>query len=154
MIVDPRDPQSVVDHLYRVQRVVDGDVEFGHPQDPADPQSTTLADGATHNGTLLNIRGSWVEVEVAALDTAVTFTHNLAQPIVSASVPNVRWLHFLYEHDGTGVTDGTAVVSCNYETGDTVGENAIALRFYAAGGRTVDGDHPLRATLFFVGAVR
>lgn len=100
IVVDPRQPQSVVDHLGRVQTVVDGKLEFGSPQDPTDPQSTSLADGATHNGTLQNLLGSWVEASVTALDTAVRFTHNLGVPVITG-FPNVRWLVFALQHDGT-----------------------------------------------------
>lgn len=153
-LVDPRDPQSIVNQVQRLTSTVDGLLGFGSPQDPTDPQSTDLADGAAHNGSLENMDGSWVEVDVETLDAATTCTHNLAAPAISATAsPNVRWLVFGYEHDGTGTTGASDTVSCNYETGDAITDDAIELRFYAAN-RTVDATHPLRVTLFFVRAVR
>lgn len=151
VIVDPTQPQSIVEHLGRVQRVLDGEVEFGNPQDPTDPQSTTRANGVAHNGTVLNVRGSWFEAAVTALNTNVTCTHNLGLPIVSASSPNVRWLVFGWQHDGTGAGAGSSV-SAVY-VGGAVTTNSIVLRFFAAG-RTVDVIHPLTVSLFFVPAVR
>lgn len=161
VIVDPQDPRSVVEHLYRVQRVVDGRLEFGSPQDPRDPASTTLASGAAaaHNGTLLNVLGSWVEVDVVALDTLVLCTHNLAIPVTSVggvNQPNVRWLLFGFQHSGN-TADAASVLSCNYELGDaaSITQDAFPLRFYAAGARTVGADpDDIRASLFFVPAVR
>lgn len=149
-IVNPSDPESVVQHLYRVQRVVDGELEFGCPQDPNDPQSTALADGAAHNGLLLNVKGAWVELEVETLNANTTCTHNLNVQAPTGLV-NVRWLVFGWQHDNTGAGAGSTV-SVLYVDGN-VGENSIALRFYAAA-RTVSADHPLKVTLFFTPAVR
>ena len=157
-VVNPSDPKSIVEHLYRVQRVVDGRIEFGSPQDPNDPASTTAADGVTHNGTLLNVVGSWIQLTVTALDTLVACPHNLGVPVTvvtSTNQPNVRWLVFGFQHDGTGAT-AASCFSCNYETGDaaSISEDSFPLRFYSSSGRTVDGDHPLLVSLFFIPAVR
>ncbi len=153
---DPEDPKAVAEWLTRVQKAIDGDIEFGHPNDSQDLTSAVLAGSvaAAHPGTLMNIAGSWVEVEVETLDDPVTCFHNLDVPVIAANLPNVRWVVFGYQHDGTAVT-ATAAISCNYESGapDTIAVNSIQLRFYAAATRTVDGDHPIKATLFFVRAV-
>ena len=157
-VVDPGNPRSIVEHLANVQRVVDGSIEFGSPQDPNDPASLTLANGTAHNGTLLNIQGSWVEVDVTALDTPVACRHNLEIPFVvigGISQPNVRWQLFGFQHSGNGVGVGSTI-SCNYETTDenSISEISFPLRFYATA-RVVGAapDH-LRVTLFFTPAVR
>ncbi len=152
-VINPKDPLSIVEHLYRVQRVVDGQIDFGAPQDPKDPASSTLPDGSAHNGILNNILGSWFEISIGTGDLAVdqTCTHNLGQPIVSATTPNVRWLVFGIQHNAAGAGAGSTV-SVVYE-GGTVGENSIVLRFYAAA-RTVNDANPLKVTLFFIPVVR
>jgi hypothetical protein len=152
-IPDPTKPESLVKYLAEVQRVVDSLIEFGNPQNPFDDQSSTLADGATHNGSLQNIHGSWVEVEVDTANSSVTCTHNLNVPIAVAGEPNVRWLVFGFEHDGN-TADAASTLSVNFETGDTITTDAIDLYFHVGGTRVVDGDHKLKATLFFVPAVR
>lgn len=153
VVVNPQDPQSITEHLFRVQRVVDGRLEFGSPQDPRDPASATIPDGASHNGIIQNIMGSWFELSLGTGDLAVdqTCTHNLGIPIVSASTPNVRWIVFGLQHNAAGAGAGSTI-SAVYE-GGTVGENAIVLRFYAAA-RTVNDANPLKVTLFFVPVVR
>lgn len=154
ILYDPQDPKSVSEHASRVQRVVDGQIEFGSPQNPNDPQSTTVADGVTHNGILQNMLGAWVEILVdtaPGLAANITCTHNLGVPIVNASTPNVRWLVFGWQHNAAG-TGATSTVSVVYE-GGTVAENSIVLRFYA-NARTVNDANPLKCTLFFVPAVR
>ena len=83
----PDDPLSLAQYLADVQRVLDSEVEFGHPHHPTDDQSTARADGAVHNGVLQNIRGSWVEVEVdtaPGLGAAITCTHNLGVAVAAA----------------------------------------------------------------------
>ena len=161
-IVLPEQPQSIVEHLLRVSREVDGRVEFGSPQDPNNPASTTLANGVIHNGTILNMKGAWVEVDVVALDAVVDCAHNLDVPVTlvgGVRQPNVRWLLFGYQHSGTLAIAGSTI-SCNFELGDAGGApgittNSFPLRFYAAGTRTVGADpDDLRVTLFFVPAVR
>jgi hypothetical protein len=160
VVVDDQKPKTIVEHLSRVQRVVDGDLEFGSPQDPRDPASVTLADGASHNGTLVNIRGSWVERKIVAseLGTKILLTHNLGVPVnaVSAvSQPNVRWLVFGYSHKGTGTGAGSTI-SCNYDTDDAadITTDAFPLRFYAAARTVGAAPDDLRVTLFFIPVVR
>ena len=160
VVVNPKDPQSIVDHLQRVSRVVDGRLEFGSPQDPNDPASTTAANGVAHNGTVLNISGSWVEVTVDTADLAGgnPCVHNLGVPVTvvgAVNQPNVRVLSFLFQHNGTGV-NAASTLSFNYDTRDAgnITTNSFPLRFYVGGGRTVNAGNPLRASLFFVPAVR
>lgn len=159
VLYDPADPKAVAEHASRLQRVMDGQIEFGSPQDPNDPASVTLANGTAHNGILQNMLGAWVEVDVTALDTRVDCAHNLGVPITvvaATNQPNVRWLVFGYQHSGTLAIAGSTI-SCNYELGDaaSITSNSFPLRFYAAGTRTVGADpDDLRVTLFFVPAVR
>jgi len=113
---------------------------------------------ANHNGTTENIAGSWVEVTFDTPDSAVTCHHNLFRhwPTYTLPVtgePNVRWLVFAFSHDGNTV-DAASTLSINFEEGDTVTTNSIALRLYVGGTRVVDATHPCTATLFFVPAVR
>ena len=157
-VINPEDPQAVVEHIYRIQRVVDGKLEFGSPQDPTDPASATLANGVSHNGTLQNTLGAWFSVNVTALDTVVACVHNLNVPITvvgGVNQPNVLWPFVCYRHDGTGAT-GASCFSCNYETGDaaSITVDSFPLRFYSSSGRTVDGTHPLRVDIYFIPAVR
>jgi hypothetical protein len=156
ILVDPEKPESIVKAVTEVTRVVDGEIEFGNPQNPYDDQSTTLAGAGTpttHNGSVQNIKGQWVEVEVSAADTATTCTHNLNQTVAVAGEPNVRWIVFGFEHDGN-TADAASTLSANFETGDTITADAIELRFYVGGTRVVDGDHKLKVTLFFIPAVQ
>ena len=161
VLTDPSKPESFVEHLKQLQRVVDGNVEFGSPQDPSDPASTVLANGTTHNGTIVNMLGSWVERDVVAseLGTLILFRHNLSIPYITvggARQPNVRWLLFGFQHSGAGPTGAGSTISCNYDTRDeaSIDEDNFPLRFYAAA-RTVGADpDDLRVTLFFVPVVR
>ncbi len=138
-------------------------VEFGSPQDPDDATSTTLAGAAAanHNGTVIDMDGSWVEVELTSTtQAAVTFNHNLflSTPnytIVSTAEPNVRWLMMGWIHDGDSASSSDVVVNVWYE-GGTVTANSIPLqtKVTVGGTLTVDGDHPMKLTLFFVRADR
>lgn len=91
-----------------LERILSGWVEFGHPNHPLTLSETLAGDNAaadTHNGLRDNIAGSWVEVEVTALDTPVICNHNLGQTITAVDAnddptPNVRWLLFAFQHDG------------------------------------------------------
>jgi hypothetical protein len=87
-------------------------IEFGHPGDPYDDVSTKLAgDNVSphaHNGTLEDIRGSWVEVEFNSTNTlnvATDFNHNLYlhdtwYTVPVAGSPNVRWFVAGWQHSG------------------------------------------------------
>jgi len=114
-IPDPEKPESIIKGVTDVTRVVDGEIEFGNPTDPRDDESTTLAGSGTpteHNGSIQNIKGSWVEVEIGAtgaqpamgLDEAVECIHNLDVPVVATDEPNVRWFVAGIQHDGAQQT--------------------------------------------------
>lgn len=153
---DPKDPANLAELVTRIQKVTDSAIEFGNSTDPAG--STTLAGAGTpttHNGQLMNIKGSWVEVEFETLDTAVDCAHNLNVPVFNSEV-NVRWIVMGIRHSGVGVLTGAETISVIREHGgaDTLSENVIALRAYAAAARTVNAANPIRVSLFFVPAVR
>tara|TARA_Y100000310_G_scaffold314035_1_gene363040 strand:+ start:1642 stop:2079 length:438 start_codon:yes stop_codon:yes gene_type:complete len=113
-------------------------ISFGEPDDGAgNPRGD-------------NIQGAWATATFTALDTATTVTHNLR--LNTAGTINCRWLIGRIEHSGTAA-DGTSAVSIQFETGDTVNTNDIQLRCYVAATRTVDGDNPVTADLFFIPAV-
>jgi hypothetical protein len=149
--------------MNEVLLVVDDHIEFGEPQNPNDPTSTTLA-GATgvdaaHNGTISNVNGSWVEILLTAAGTSVvTCTHNLfLDPVYTVPVPgepNCRWLPFGFIHDGTGgdATSGLSITP-GFISGNTVTASAIDLSISVitdGTALTIDGNHPLRVTLFFI----
>lgn len=155
---DPSDPKSIVEYLARSQRIIDGFIEVGSPQNPNDPASTTLADGSAHNGTLVNMAGAWVEVDVTAADTKFDCVHNLgAQVLVSGgnNLPNVRWQVMGFQHNGTGAI-ATSTLSVNYDSRDqaSISTTSFPLRLYVGVTRTVNGGNPVRVTLFFTPAVR
>ena len=154
---DPEDKLAIVDIINQIVRVLDdANIEFGDPLSPLDDSSAVLAGAGTpttHNGRLANIRGSWVEVEVTALDTAFTCTHNLEIPVSVSGEPNVRWLVAAMRHDGQAAT-GTGAPSILFEEGDTITTNSIELRLYCAAPRTINGTHPLHLSLFILPAVR
>lgn len=157
VITNPRDPVSVVEHLYRVQRVVDGLIEFGSPQDPTDPQSATRADGVSHNGTLVNLDGSWYTAEIDAVGrTDITCVHNLGVQAGTGLIP-VRWLPFGWTHDGTGGGAATELDLAVWYMGGAVTTNSIVLAVSAnvtVGALTISAVHPLRLDLLFTRAVR
>lgn len=155
---DPSNPFPLAEFLSRLQRIVDGDLGFGSPQDPRDPTSTTLADGVSHNGTLENIQGAWVEMSITAADTLTLFPHNLAVPltiVAAVNQPNVRWGVLGIKHNGTGV-NAASTLSLDYDTRDaaSITPDSFPLRLYVGGGRTVNGGNPVLATIFFLPAVR
>ena len=150
VLVDINQPQSIVDYMSRIQRVVDGQIEIGSPKDPRDPTSTALADGVVHNGTILNGAGSWVEILIndttQPLNSNVTCTHNLGLQVISASEPNVLWQVCGLQHSGAGAGAGSAITVI-YVDG-AVTSNSIQLRFHAAA-RTVNVANPLKVALWF-----
>lgn len=154
------------EQLDQVINVINGDIEFGDPQDPNDPTSTTRAGGTgsgSHNGTLSNIMGSWVDVSLTSANvTKVACNHNLYlnSPEHTVSVsgePNCRWLIFGIMHDNQGEDSTSSLdVSVSF-LGDTVSVNSIELRFdptTAGTAVTIDADHPILVTLFFTRASR
>lgn len=155
LLFDPGDTASIAQALTELQRVVDRLIEFGNPNDPKG--SDTLAGGGsptTHNGELMNIRGSWVELRFEALDTALTANHNLNIPVYNSEV-NVRWIVMGKRHDDVGAGgSGRESADVRFIDTDSFDENTIELRAFAAGGLTVDATNPLRVSLFFIPAVR
>ena len=91
-------------------------IGFGNPVDPNDETSVVLAGDMTatpaHNGTLDDIDGSWVELEIGpgqanGLDDPITCHHNLFTDSATAwaeepvtGEPNVTWFVDRWEHDG------------------------------------------------------
>lgn len=143
-IIRPPNLTSLADIRQLVLLINDimlGGVGFGAPDDGS-------GDAAGDN-----MLGTWATASFTALDTATTVTHNLGISTNAGATPNVRWLVFRVEHDGTGVVDGTPSISLQYETGDTVGTNDIELRAYCGGTRTVGASNPITADLFFIPAV-
>ena len=141
-----------------------GTVSFGFPQNPLDPEDNTALAGATgsatvpqHNGSLGNIEGSWVEVDVTDLTSEVLFTHNLykdqdAMYAAGADDCNVRWVVHGFKHNGTGAA--VTAMGVHLDTSDTAPTaTGISLRVIFTG-PTVNGDNPVRVTLFFTKAVR
>jgi hypothetical protein len=159
---DPKNPESMVEYLARLERIVDGGIEFGTPQDPNNPTSTVRALGTgtgAHNGTLVNLSGAWYEAVLTATGrSAVTVTHNLnAHTSNPTTTANVRWLVFGIMHDGTAADATTTyAVDCWYQ-GGTRTADAIALAFnLVVGGTapTINGSHPVVVTLWLQTAVR
>jgi len=104
---NPEDPVATAERVGDALRALDKGISFGTPQDPADDTSTDLAGStaAEHPGTLENITGSWVEVEIdnntlPTLDEVITCHHNLNVPVAVAGEPNVRWIVMGIQHDG------------------------------------------------------
>ena len=147
---------ALVRLLTDIRRQVDGLISFGHPQDPQNEGGSTLAGSTStaHPGTLSNMDGSWVELDVTALDTPVACYHNLNIPVSVSGEPNVRWLVWGWVHDGNSADVASAPAALFEEVTNTVAANSIELSFYCAGARVVDGDHPLKVTLWFMPAVR
>jgi hypothetical protein len=105
---NPDDPKAMSERLTDAGRALDattqfGGVYFGHPANPFEEDDTTLAGSSAtaHNGLIENVRGSWVELEFSALDTAVEAIHNLSIPVINANKPNVRWIVMGVQHAGT-----------------------------------------------------
>jgi hypothetical protein len=155
LFVDPKKPETLVDMIEELTLQEEGRISYGSPQNPEDLADTTLAGSAAgaHAGTLENMEGSWVELDVETADWPTTCYHNLNTPVAVAGSPNVRWLVFGYQHDGN-TADVASTVSCSFEVGDIVAVNSIELRFYVGGTRVVNKDHPLKVTLFFIRAIR
>jgi hypothetical protein len=159
-LVDPNDTKQIAEVVTELQRVVDREIEFGNPADPTDDESSARAglSATAHPGTLMNIKGAWVEIQLdtsIALDTEIVCHHNLnlivADP--SGTEPNVRWIvmGIMQSSGGPGGTD--AVVSVSHEEGDTVDTDSIGLRVHA-NNRTVNDANPLKVSLFIIPAVR
>lgn len=154
---DPQNPQALAEYLSRMQRVIDGDLGFGSPQDPKDPTSTTVADGVSHNGTLLNMNGAWFSgLILAAGRSTLTCIHNLDTPTTAGLVP-VRWLVWGWSHNGTGGGAATELDLAVWYMGGAVTAQSIVLAASVnliAGALTINAGNPLRLDLWFERAVR
>lgn len=161
VLMDPKDTVAIVDTLNRVIQVVDQEIEVGDPNDPQNEDSGVKPTGlaATHNGRLSNVRGSWVEMEFTARNSAVNFVHNLNIPVHNngaVNEPNVRWLGTNLRHSGLGAGPGS-IMTVMYTDLDaaSITANSLPLRLYASAARTIDGvDNPVRVSIFFIPAVR
>jgi hypothetical protein len=164
---DPKDTNSVAGTVSAIGDAVNC-IEFGDPNRGSDPSSTDLAGDTSvtdpHNGELINIDGSWVEVELTAEVSTVTCTHNLflddpEYSLVSGNI-NCRWLVFGISHDEQGPMVGPINLTVWYGTGQAISANAIALHFHVnkdtggSGVITIDASHKMRVTLFFTKAVK
>jgi len=154
--------------MNEVLLVVDDHVEFGEPGNPQDPEyalglrAGDMSAAGMHNGTLSNVNGSWVEIELTSAGiTDAVCTHNLfsdtSYSVPVAGEPNCRWIHFALMHDGQA-GDGTSLYTVDVSfIGGTVAAEAITLRMnlvLAGTAITVDADHPVLVTLFFTKATR
>ena len=138
----------------RLEEVINGKLGFGNAELPSETVIRGLLPGQTStvpNGTPGNIYGSIVGQQVTANRGVTTFYHNLGIPVVDGL--NVRWFVIAMEHDGQGVGSNFVTISLNFQTGDTVTENSVQLR-WAAPTRTVDAFHPLYFEVFFIPGVR
>ncbi len=160
-----KDPNSDDELLFEIQTAINGEIEFGDPQDPDDGSSTSLAGNTatSHPGTLQNIHGVWVEKHITGVGrSTIACYHNLFQrePEYTLPVtgqPNVRWLNFGWQHDNTG-TSGTTELWLNvWFSGGTVTANRIDLEVSVelhVSTITLGSDNPILLTLFFVPATR
>ena len=163
--VDAKNPESVAVQLDESIRVVNEFIEFGDPQDPADLTSTTRAGSGsnTHNGTVANIKGSWVDVALVTAAVVVkTCVHNLyleentTWTIPVSGEPNCMWTVFGWMHDGNGESSGRPVNNVFF-IGGTVALNEIDLRFdttILGGTLVIDATHFMVCKLFFTRGTR
>lgn len=154
-----KEPAKTMDGIWaaynQLRKIFERNVSFGHPNHPEDAADTTLAGTAAvnHNGLLDNINGSWVEVEFTTSILGANCYHNLNQPLLVG--PNVRWFVCKIEHDNAGTNPRAAPMCVYYLSGSVITENSIVLSIsYTAAWRTVNADHPIKVTLFFIPAVR
>jgi hypothetical protein len=120
-----------------LSQLLKGHLDFGTPDSAL----------GTH-GTPGNINGQWVRQTVTALNTAVTCTHNMNVGTAGTNIPNVGWLIFYWEHNGTGASGADSPPGALFRTGDVVTANSIQLRFYLAG-PTVNAGNPLTCWIRF-----
>jgi len=164
-LLDPENPNAVANWAREVADTINGQISIGEPL-------ATLADGTggldtlRPNGVKGHLLGSFVDVEIGTGDLAVaiTCTHNLniinkgTTPLAESgneSDLNVCWVIVRTEHDGTGPPVNVDTISCNFQTGDTVTDNSIQLRFHAVlGGRTVADASPIYLKLWFFPTTR
>jgi hypothetical protein len=151
--------ESIWTHVKNIERIFRRYVSFGHPNHPTDPAYTTPQAGTTitaHNGLLDNIQGSWAEGIFTGFGPE-RFYHNLNQPVIGGISynNNVRWINFGMVHDDSGSAPNNSPMSVYRRLADPIGVNFIDLRLsWTPVARDVDGDHPVKVTLFFIPAVR
>ncbi len=164
--------ESIQAQITRLTTVMNGQLEYGTTtaeQKPLIRFAGQPGGGTTfHNGTMINVQGSWVEALVTGISSVeqVTCVHNLYldDPNYTLPVserPNCRWQHWGSRHDGTAadVTTvfGTHIMYHEYTTG-LVLANEITLQFFidplAGTAPTVDVLHPVIVSLFFTKAIK
>lgn len=175
--------ESLQSQLDQLTSTVNGQLGFGdpvHPTSPAIPFGDVPAgniplvgfEDLAHNGTLDNIQGSWVEVQIEgpSYPSLTTSTHICYHNLYAndpdyvvpvANQPNCRWLVAGAMHDGFGANPLAAfhvrVAYVAYTTG-LVTPTSISLQFgmtwQGPGPFPVDVFHPIRVTLFFIKATR
>lgn len=154
-LLDPENPDAVAEWARAVADWANGQVSIGEPV-------ATIGDGSgivdplRPNGVKGHLLGSFVvRSDIVLADTVYTFTHNLNIPnkAVANDPLNVCWVVVRLVHDGTAVNEASTI-SVNYESGDAVTENAIDLRFYIGGARTIAAPNPLTAALWFFPTTR
>lgn len=160
VLYDPHDPKAVSEHASRLQTVVDGKLEFGSVQNPNDLNSTSFPDGVAHNGTVVNLDGSWFSVFLESTGpTTVTCIHNLYDSTFTpptGRIP-VRWIVVGWLHDGTGAGAGASLDLSVCYLGGTIAFDRIDLVFHIGvhgGAITLNADHPMRVDLFFIRSAR
>lgn len=152
------DIESLVFRVRQLESILNGEIDFGYPDDGTGTQQ------------LLNIRGAWAKTSItnvnqfgAGAGAPVTFTHNLNLPVQTTSrgdtLPNVRPFGWFFTHgDKTGVNAPPAasinVSSCtfHFKLGDAVTADAIQLRVHS--GIVATAIAPLLVEIFFHPAVQ
>jgi hypothetical protein len=165
--LDPKNPESMAKAIKDLATAVDGGIEFGDHNRPLDPTSTDRAGDSSvseqHNGSLINIQGSYVTVQVDTLTNGaqdITCNHNLyldnpEYTLISGTV-NVNWQVHRFTHNGTGLIPPIGL-SVMYNETKTIAVNSIELTFgvlFGAGSIDDILTNPLSVTLFFTKAVR
>lgn len=151
------DVESLIYRVRVLESILNGEIDFGYPNDGTGVQQ------------LLNVRGAWVSVSLTNANqlgtgagAPVTFTHNLnlpVQTVATGSLPNVRPFCVFFTHgDKTGANAAPAAVanqahnSLHFRMGDTVTADAIQLRVHS--GLVPTAVAPLLVEVFFHPAVQ
>lgn len=152
------DVEALTYRVRQLEAIINGELDFGYPDD---------GDGVQQ---LLNIRGAWVSVTLtnsnqlgAGAGAPVTFTHSLNLPVQTNAagddLPNVTpvIVRVVYG-DKTGVNAAPAAAAnqahttLHFSMGDTVTADEIQLRVHS--GLTVGATTPLNIDVFFHPAVQ
>lgn len=152
------DVEGLTFRVRQLEAIINGELDFGYPDDGTGAQQ------------LLNLRGAWVTVTLtssAELGTGasspITFTHNLNLPVqqnaAGDDLPNVTWpiMRVVYG-DKTGANAAPAPganarhTSIHFNLGDSVTADAIQLRVHS--GLTLGATTPLNIDVFFHPAVQ